>query len=440
MIKTIIILFYFSCVSGTVFSLFAQTNPWKKLHSPVNSTLRRLVFVDSLTGWAAGSDGVIIHTTNGGTSWVMQNSNVHTFITDIFFANNNNGWALTLKDTFPFNTVILKTNNGGDTWVSENFQDASALMRTVFFFDSLKGFIGGSYIARTSDGGTTWTRADIDSNMVSGFPIYKFNFYSQKFGYACGGRIDIAGVVWRTNNYGLNWTAQGISADEIFDIFILDSLHAISLSGDPEGLYAMAKIRTTDGGLNWINEYLDLFGLSFAIDFRTYKEGWSASGYKFLFTSDRGNIWSEVETPDRSVIFDLQFTDARTGYAVGQDGVILKLKAPFEPSNVEDKVYPSEDFVLYQNYPNPFNSTTMISYQLVVNSNVTLRVYDLHGNEIATPVDEYVPAGKHKVEFNPESNIKKPASGIYFYQLRIRGSEMNSEQVYTQTKKMIYLK
>jgi photosystem II stability/assembly factor-like uncharacterized protein len=453
MIKTIPGILSFLILMSLAYPSSAQTQPWKKLQSPVNITLRYLSFVDSLTGWAAGEAGTIIRTTDGGDSWEVQNSTVRTFIMDIFFVDENLGWALTLKDVFPFNSVILKTTNGGDEWTAENFPDSSKLIRTIFFFDSLNGFVGGSYIAHTSDSGNNWVESDIDSNMVSGFPVYKFNFLNRQFGYACGGRIDVAGVTWRTTNSGLNWTAQGISADEVFDIFIFDSLSAITLSGDPEGLYPIADLKTTNAGLTWNYTELSFFGLSFNIDFRTYNEGWSASGYKFLLTTNRGETWSEFETPDSAVVYDLQFLDARTGYAVGENGVILKL----DPTLVGVEEYPTkpDEFILYQNYPNPFNPSTKIKFT-IPNSplsfgeglGVRLVVYDVLSNEIATLVNEEIPAGTYEVEFNAASNSdegRNLASGIYFYQLRIRGSEINSPpgraiQELIQTKKMIYLK
>jgi photosystem II stability/assembly factor-like uncharacterized protein len=438
MIKTIRGILSFLILMSLAYPSSAQTQPWKKLQSPVNITLRYLFFVDSLTGWAAGEAGTIIRTTDGGNSWGVQNSTVQTFIMDIFFVDENLGWALTLKDVSPFNSVILKTTNGGDDWHAENFPDSSKLIRTIFFFDSLSGFVGGSYIAYTSDGGHNWVEADIDSNMVSGYPVYKFNFLNRQFGYACGGFFDQAGVIWRTTNSGLNWTAQGVSADEVFDIFIFDSLNAITLSGDPEGLYPIAKITTTNSGEIWSNEDLPYFGLSFAIDFRTYNEGWSASGYKFLLTTNHGVSWNEFETPDSVVVYDLQFTDARTGYAVGENGVILKLDPTLV--GVEQVINTPTEIILHQNYPNPFNPNTVISYQLPVSGNVSLKVYDVLGNEVVTLVDEYKPAGTYEVEFNASSTIRNLASGIYFYQLRIRGSEINSEQTCVQTKKMIYLK
>ncbi len=435
MIKTIFIVIVVFILSELILITSAQTQPWKKLPSPVTGALRFVSFVDSLTGWAAGEAGIIIRTTDGGSSWDVQNSTVQTFIMDVFFVDQNYGWAVSLRDEFPFNSILLKTTTGGDNWFADDFPDSVGLVRTIFFFDSLNGFLGGSYIAYTSDGGHNWVEADIDSNMVSNFPVYKFNFLNRQFGYACGGRIDVAGVVWRTTNYGLSWSAQGISADEVFDVFIFDSLNAITLSGDPEGLYPIAKITTTNSGETWNNEELPYFGLSFAIDFRTYNEGWSASGYKFLLTTNHGVSWNEFETPDSVVVYDLQFTDARTGYAVGENGVILKLDPTLV--GVEQVINTPTEFILYQNYPNPFNPNTVISYQLPVSGNVSLKVYDVLGNEVVTLVDEYKSAGSYEIEFNTMSNSgesRNLASGIYFYQLRIRGSEINSEQTYIQTK------
>jgi len=98
-------------------------------------------------------------------------------------------------------------------------------------------------------------------------------------------------------------------------------------------------------------------------------------------------------------------------------------------------------FSLEQNYPNPFNPNTVISYRLPVNGNVTLKVYDLLGNEVATLVNEDKPAGTYEVEFSINSDEgQNLSSGVYFYQLRVTDPETSSGQGFVQTKKMILLR
>ena len=107
---------------------------------------------------------------------------------------------------------------------------------------------------------------------------------------------------------------------------------------------------------------------------------------------------------------------------------------------VEDEETPiASTFKLEQNYPNPFNPSTKIKFtihqtlrqaQSVIQ--VTLKVYDILGNEIATLVNEELPAGEYEVEFNTSSINHHPSSGIYFYQLKSGN--------FVETKKMILLK
>ncbi|MFZ1279412.1 MAG: T9SS type A sorting domain-containing protein [Ignavibacteriaceae bacterium] len=102
-------------------------------------------------------------------------------------------------------------------------------------------------------------------------------------------------------------------------------------------------------------------------------------------------------------------------------------------TDVDDEfdLIPTE-YKLEQNYPNPFNPSTIISYQLQKAGNVTLKVFDVLGREVATLVDEYRNAGSYEVEFNASSINHHPASGIYFYQLKAGE--------FVETKKMLLLK
>ena len=103
----------------------------------------------------------------------------------------------------------------------------------------------------------------------------------------------------------------------------------------------------------------------------------------------------------------------------------------------EDDEY-EYNFKLYQNYPNPFNPTTKISWQSLVDSWQTLKIYDVLGNEVATLVNEEKPAGEYEVEFHSIVSGKKLASGIYFYQLNIISDDTHIS--FTDAKKLILLR
>jgi hypothetical protein len=86
------------------------------------------------------------------------------------------------------------------------------------------------------------------------------------------------------------------------------------------------------------------------------------------------------------------------------------------------------DYGLLQNYPNPFNPSTKIEYKLPLDGLVTIKVYDMLGNEVATLVNEEKVAGKYDVNFD----ASRLASGIYLYRIKVND--------FYSTKKMVFLK
>jgi hypothetical protein len=116
-------------------------------------------------------------------------------------------------------------------------------------------------------------------------------------------------------------------------------------------------------------------------------------------------------------------------------------------NSVTEPIASVDGFELYQNFPNPFNPSTTIRFSIPRMSNVTLKVFDVLGNEIKTLINEEKPAGSYEVEFNAVSHSGLSgisdlpsgisakggyASGIYFYQLRTAD--------FVQTKKMMLIK
>jgi hypothetical protein len=100
----------------------------------------------------------------------------------------------------------------------------------------------------------------------------------------------------------------------------------------------------------------------------------------------------------------------------------------YTPTKIDNSKEIIDNFNLMQNYPNPFNPTTTIKYQIPANSFVTLKIYNIIGQEVATLVNKMEITGSYSVRFNAD----KLASGIYIYTLQA-GSMVKS-------KKMILLK
>jgi len=126
-------------------------------------------------------------------------------------------------------------------------------------------------------------------------------------------------------------------------------------------------------------------------------------------------------------------TNGAFGYSLSNrtaDQSILA-KGKYQPVNYQGNLAVTE-YSIGQNFPNPFNPSTRIKFQLPQDGFVTLKVYDILGNEITTLINEEKPAGKYEVNFSATGGASALASGVYIYKIQA-GSFINS-------KKMILLK
>ena len=408
---------------------------WIRKSSPVTVSLTKCSFPDSLNGWAAGDSGIIIHTSNGGNNWNIQNSKFRYNIHEIFFFNKRYGWALgwlNNVDSGFYGTMFLKTTDGGLNWDTSRYSVPSIYFKGIYFLDSLNGFTGGNAgaIYTTSNGGNKWNACRMDSSLVYGFPVWNFNFLNRRIGFAGGGATDITGVVWKTTNYGVNWSSASVSPEPLARIVAFDSLNAIGIGGDNE--YGTSTIRTTNGGNNWIYDTTGAMGVPGTIYFRTRAEAWvplTSYDPRFIVSRDSGRTWTQIPTPIR--INHLVFTDQRNGFAVGDSGVILKFNYAVVAIRNENTNSVPGKYILYQNYPNPFNPVTKIKFDipdLSSSNTVSIKVYNILGKEIITLINENLPYGKYEVTFDGSLF----SSGIYFCKLQAGN--------FSQTRKMILLK
>ena len=128
-------------------------------------------------------------------------------------------------------------------------------------------------------------------------------------------------------------------------------------------------------------------------------------------------------------------------FVAGFINVGVKLPAGSIPADIQDIAYKyAEDqgalpsaFSLNQNYPNPFNPVTTISFSLPEATDVTLDVFNIMGQKVATLVNGPMEAGEHQIQWDGKvEGSGSVATGVYFY--RLQAGE------FVETKKMLLLK
>jgi predicted esterase len=167
---------------------------------------------------------------------------------------------------------------------------------------------------------------------------------------------------------------------------------------------------TTQNCLTKVGSYYKFFG--------DIEPGGVKKGRNFIVYLDS----TCIESTNLSIPFSIEISSK--SYPLWSDSASFNIVT----SIIDEKLSLPTEFVLKQNYPNPFNPNTIIKYSIPKQSNVTLKVYDLLGSEVATLVNKKQPQGNYDVEFD----CSDLTSGIYFYRLQSGD--------YVETKKMILLK
>ena len=434
-----------NATSGGIFKTTDAGTSWVKQTTAFQGTgghPNTIRFFDANNGVCAGNPRggywEIYTTTNGGTNWIrVPSGNIPSPLTgeiglELRVSNSvgNTFWFQTLSNS------LYKTTNRGYSWtVAYNVCGATGF--GFAFKDSLNGlavdYFPVNAMSRTSDGGESWTALPLDSVFDNLSTFY--------VAYAKGTN---GSYVITSHNPGIPGSAYTLNDGDSWNY----------INNTPLGPAAFSDWNTGwAGGINdiiwkWDSDILPVELLSFIssvsgnniqLDWQTATEinnqGFEIyrNGSRIAFVEGKGTT---TETQDYS------FTDRNL-----QSGIYNYRLNQIDFDGTQEvvgelTVYLTlpEEFSLEQNYPNPFNPSTVIGYQLPVTGFVSLKIYDVLGNEVATLVNEEKPAGSYEVEFNSHSDGGQnlPAgrqglsSGIYFYQLQAGN--------FTQTKKLILMK
>jgi photosystem II stability/assembly factor-like uncharacterized protein len=171
-------------------------------------------FVDSLNGWAVSYTGWVYNTTDGGFSWSFQDSvglsNYFQYVPcrDIQFTTSDSGWVV---GGLSGETLVARTTDGGQTWSTDFlYPFSSCSLREIEMINSQVGWFagannGGAMLAKTTDGGITWQD---QLPFQAGFE--SISIVNENVGYAVGDN----GRVYKTTNGGVNFIEEETSESQ----------------------------------------------------------------------------------------------------------------------------------------------------------------------------------------------------------------------------------
>ena len=464
---------YAVAVNKVIFSSDGGVNWQESLISSYGNF--KLFFKDTQNGFAYGSD--LLFTTNGGISWERVSNSIDDSIAKIDFVTPLIGWALSYYS-------IYKTNDCGYNWTNQlDFLGGYNSLMGLEMLDSLIGFmLTPENVFTTVDGGAEWDSLDLGNrinfyggitffddqlgiifgaweeevpgsnnyNVPSNFVTNDGGISWQKITYPIGSehiqaqkmKFTDPKHLWSVNRHGIwlskdtartwqpVWNVNYLSGGYSFDF--IDSLNGVLAHS-----YGEIAL-TSDGGETWDNK-----SLTRGIQFRDVQMvGTDIFGrYRIFLTGDKGRVTKYV--PDvmpyeqHYTTFTMRklnsislFMEDRLPYLwfAGEGFTLLKgnTELVVDVEEIENDFI--TDFELNQNYPNPFNPTTTIKFQIPESSFITIKIYDVLGNEITTLINEEKPAGVYEVEFDASVY----SSGVYFYKLQAGN--------FIDVKKMILLK
>ena len=336
---------------------------------------------------------------------------------------------------------MSKSTNGGNNFsnVSPSGSNITVFIAPYKLFIDNGNIIyaGRDKIYKSTNGGSNWTTTN-NGNVLDGNPALAMDISyqtSDKVYVGTAPYLTRSGL-FRTINGGTSWDNITGTLPDRFPADIAvdpndDDIVYVTFYGFGTG----HVYKSTNSGDTWtdISDNLpDVPTLAVIVDLNNSDHVYIGTDIGVFVSTDGGGSWQDFNDglPDAVQGMDLNITYTNNVIRVmthGNGGYERKLLSQIPVGlNPEPPVVSS--FKLEQNYPNPFNPGTVIKWQIPVDGFVSLKIYDMLGNEIAVLVNEEKDAGSYQTDFNA-SNL---SSGTYFYRIESVG--------FVQTKKMILLK
>lgn len=391
---------------------------WEYINQGLSNFFCTSLLVDSLNRIYFGAYEGIFRSDSFGTNWVAINSGLNQGM--IGYEVIALGQPITGKVYAASHEGVYLFNEQNNDWELLSLLECSSMLIS----DSSYIFVGTylSGIFRSIDGGDNWENVYTHSGTnITDIGDFAENSLGDLFAGSDQGilkSIDL-GQTWELINTAVIATGyQSLSCSSN------DILYA--------GVYGQGVYRSEDFGYTWsqINDGFSNTNITSLIsnsDGQTFLGIWGYNAGVFQISDDL-NSWTKINTGlFNTNVNTLTLDNDEFLYAGTRDGFLFKSNettTSIEPvSSLNPKKYRLE-----QNYPNPFNSTTEISYTLIESGFVTLKIYNVLGEEIKILISKEQGIGDYTISFDGS----ELTSGIYFYELIAND--------FVNTKKLLLIK
>lgn len=401
----------------------ANAQSWMTLNSGSTSDLKGIHFPTANVGYAAGTLGTILKTTNSGTTWQSTTTNYPGYwFWDVHFINADTGFVVGESDP-GFNPngagIILRTTNGGAAWtavmmgITSPFRDLFVLdVNTIFACGGAEQI--NTTILKSTDGGTIWTNigpvfydATMGGMYFTNSNVGFMGVYESVFG-----SVNPTSSTWlATANGGTSFTPSVIPNSISYWNFATDfgdATTGYSTRSTYVGTDLVYIKKTTDGGNTWSEKSIPNFlGSIYGMDFLAADTGYIVGAGGVIFkTSDGGNTWLAETSGTFNELRSVCFVNSGLGFAAGANGTILKWPSSSvgiieNNSSALGKVYPNPNTGIFTLNNIENNSTIKIlntQGQLVLKQDLVLSKHDFNISTFAAGVYTIVVTSGNKTE------------------------------------------
>lgn len=322
-----------------LFPLVEGQAQWVDKNEDVDADIKSVSYIDNNTGIVVGRFGKVYHTSDGGETWVAQNSASSNDLNGVFMLDESHAWAVGDDGT------IVKFD--GSSWTSYGSGETRDVM-AVEFIDSDNGWAVGDFgrLYHSSDGGETWSNQNNDALRTNKY--YGVSMISESLGYAAG----TSGRIVKYN--GNNWSNEsGTGTTDYFAIDFLNEDFGFAV-GKQNKIYHFNGTSWSEHNSGLSGNY-NLNGVKIIDENLAYVCGNSgtASGDGLILKYD-GSSWSiDYQNTDGLVneaFESIDFYDQNNGLAVGT-GSLIKVLGD-NTTGVHDVAHTDEADI----FPNPFTS------------------------------------------------------------------------------------